>query len=105
VAHVAIRDPVPTCARQDYRFRLHVTKLPCQVTSGKLTCDVNVVELRLIASLREVPTMAQTHDLYHRWIEELWNGSSSAAKQLVDADFPVRDGRFVEYWTASSSGS
>lgn len=116
--------------------------------------------------------MSQVHELYRRWLDELWNGSPSAAQQLVSADFVghwpdrdvtgpselaeiigqtqdmftqlsftlevgpivegdlvagrwtgqaqtsegpmsffgndilrVRDGHFVEYWTASSSGS
>ncbi len=117
-------------------------------------------------------TASAAHDLYRRWIAELWNGSPSAAEDLVSADFVghwpdrdvtgpaelatvigdtqamfteltftvqvgpiveddlvagrwtgrgqtlhgpmsffgndilrVRDGRFVEYWTASSAGS
>jgi hypothetical protein len=109
--------------------------------------------------------MIQEHDLYRRWLDELWNGHPSAAQQLVSADFVghwldelatiigetqamftelsftlevgpivegdlvaggwtgrgqtpdgpmssfgndilrVREGRFVEYWTASSAGS
>ena len=39
--------------------------------------------------------MSEVHDLYRRWLDELWNGSPSAAEQLVSADFvghwPVRD--------------
>jgi len=112
------------------------------------------------------------HDLYHRWLGELWNGSPSTARELVSDDFighwpdrevrgpaelaavigetqdmftaltftlevgpivegdlvaarwtghgqtadgemsffgndilRVKDGRFVEYWTASSAGA
>ncbi|OLR93492.1 ester cyclase [Actinokineospora bangkokensis] len=112
------------------------------------------------------------HDLYRRWLADLWNGDASAARDLVSADFVghwptrevrgpdelaavvakthglfdaldftlevgplveddlvcarwsgrgytsdgeltfhgndllrVRDGRFVEYWTGTSSGS
>lgn len=117
-------------------------------------------------------TSTPVHDLYRRWLEELWNGDPSAAQQLVTDDFVghwpdrdisgpaelatiigetqamftelsfdlevgpivegdlvsarwtgrgqspngpmsffgndilrVRDGRFAEYWTASSAGS
>ncbi|MCC8243623.1 ester cyclase [Saccharothrix luteola] len=40
-----------------------------------------------------VPTSA--HDLYRRWLDELWNGGPDAAERLVAADFvghwPHRD--------------
>jgi ketosteroid isomerase-like protein len=36
-----------------------------------------------------------THDLYRRWLDELWNGGPDAAERLVTADFvghwPDRD--------------
>lgn len=39
--------------------------------------------------------MSQAHDLYRRWLAELWNGSPRAADQLVSTDFtghwPDRD--------------
>ncbi len=31
--------------------------------------------------------MASTHDLYRRWIDELWGGQSGAADRLVSSDF------------------
>lgn len=40
-------------------------------------------------------TATSTHDLYRRWLAELWNGSPSAAHNLVSDDFighwPDRD--------------
>lgn len=39
--------------------------------------------------------MASTHHLYRRWLDELWNGDPSAARDLVADDFvghwPDRD--------------
>lgn len=40
-------------------------------------------------------TNATTHDLFRRWLDDLWNGSPDAAKDLVSDDFvghwPDRD--------------
>ncbi len=51
----------------------------------------------------------QTNELDARWLNELWGGSPGAAEgklSFFGNDLPhAVDGRFVEYWPASSSGS